>query len=314
MVKATGVLRGKHQRALDSTVLDDAVATQDTVTQLIAAVRAVIRGVRGAGQVAAVQCTAHDYSDPGRPRIAWNDEEARAGLVDALVTDALRLLGHLPEQELGEKVANAMGILALAAGQDAEPAEDSGGRDGRWRIARGPRRTGWFPPSTPGAGMCTRPALTGRGFKAHLAVEPETGSYTAVALTPCAGADHHEATVGLGLLAGEDGPVDAFGDTPYSTGVARQALEEAGHRLFLKPAPLRAAVPGGFTLDDFTIDTTAATVTCPAGHTVPLVNAPVKGRFCGPGVAAFRAGGLHVVMYSAVTCRRPRRGRSVARH
>jgi hypothetical protein len=76
--------------------------------------------------------------------------------------------------------------------------------------------------------------------------------------------------VGLDLLAEEDEPVDAFGDTAYSTGDTRQALEEAGHRLFLKPAPLRAAVPGGFTLDDFAIDTTAATVTCPAGHTVAL--------------------------------------------
>jgi Transposase domain (DUF772) len=35
VVAATGVLTGKHRRALDSTVLDDAVATQDTVTQLI---------------------------------------------------------------------------------------------------------------------------------------------------------------------------------------------------------------------------------------------------------------------------------------
>ena len=32
----TGALAGKTRRALDSTVLDDAVATQDTVTQLIA--------------------------------------------------------------------------------------------------------------------------------------------------------------------------------------------------------------------------------------------------------------------------------------
>jgi hypothetical protein len=31
---------------------------------------------------------------------------------------------------------------------------------------------------------------------------------------------------------------------------------------------LRAAVPGGFTLDDFTIDTASATAVCPAGHTV----------------------------------------------
>src|SRR4051794_20963045 len=62
VVKATGALKGRHRRALDSTVLDDAVATQDTVTQLIAAVRAVIREVPGASRVAALQCRAHDYA------------------------------------------------------------------------------------------------------------------------------------------------------------------------------------------------------------------------------------------------------------
>ena len=39
VVAATGALAGKTRRALDSTVLDDAVATQDTVTQLIGAIR-----------------------------------------------------------------------------------------------------------------------------------------------------------------------------------------------------------------------------------------------------------------------------------
>ncbi|MEU5071934.1 transposase [Streptomyces asoensis] len=91
-----------------------------------------------------------------------------------------------------------------------------------------------------------------------------------MALTPGVGPEHHEATVGVDLLAGEDRPVDAFGDTAYSTGEARQALEAAGHLLFFKPAPLRAAVLGGFTLDDFVISTAAATVTYPAGHTVAL--------------------------------------------
>ncbi|WP_157519319.1 transposase [Herbidospora mongoliensis] len=50
----------------------------------------------------------------------------------------------------------------------------------------------------------------------------------------------------------------------------RHALTSAGHRTVIKPAPLRPAVPGGFNLDDFAIDTTAGTVTCPAGHQVPL--------------------------------------------
>jgi hypothetical protein len=31
----------------------------------------------------------------------------------------------------------------------------------------------------------------------------------------------------------------------------------------LKPKPLQAAVAGGFTVDDFTVDEAAGTVTCP---------------------------------------------------
>ena len=118
VVAQTGVLAGRPRRALDSTVLDDAVATQDTVTQLVGAIRRVGREVPGAAQVIVAHCTAHDYADPGKPAIAWNDKQARDELVDALVGDAHRLLGHLPEQELGPRAAEAVALLALVAGQD----------------------------------------------------------------------------------------------------------------------------------------------------------------------------------------------------
>jgi hypothetical protein len=61
VVHATGVLKGKTRRALDSTLLDDAVATQDTVTQLVAAIRRVRRLVPAA---ATLQLGAHDYTSP----------------------------------------------------------------------------------------------------------------------------------------------------------------------------------------------------------------------------------------------------------
>src|SRR6266536_3884167 len=48
VIAQTGVLRGRRRRALDSTLLDDAVATQDTVTQLVAAIRRVRRLVPAA--------------------------------------------------------------------------------------------------------------------------------------------------------------------------------------------------------------------------------------------------------------------------
>jgi hypothetical protein len=92
--------------------------------------------VPGATEVIAERCTGHDCSRPGKPVIAWDDEAARAELVDALVGDAHRLLGHLPDHELEATAADAVALLALLAGQDVEPAPDSDGTDGRWRIAR----------------------------------------------------------------------------------------------------------------------------------------------------------------------------------
>ncbi|WP_164205478.1 hypothetical protein [[Micrococcus luteus] ATCC 49442] len=57
-------------------------------------------------------------------------------LISALVTDALALLAAVDPGTLEGKPADAYALLALVAGQDVEPAEDSDGRDGRWRIAR----------------------------------------------------------------------------------------------------------------------------------------------------------------------------------
>ena len=279
VVAATGVLRGKRRRALDSTVFDDAVATQDTVTQLVSAVRRVIREVPGAGQVAAAHLTAHDYAEAGKPRIAWDDEQARAELVDGLVTDALNLLGRLPEQELGERAANAVGLLALVAGQDVEPAEDSDGRDGRWRITRGTAPDRVVSTVDPEARHIHKNRTRHQeGFKGHVAVEPETGLFTEVALTPGSGPANHEAKIAQDLLADEDEPCEVLGDSAYGTADLREHLEQQGHDAVLKPPPLRPATPGGFTSDDFHIDTDTSQVTCPAGHTVPL-GKPLKGGF-----------------------------------
>jgi hypothetical protein len=271
VVAATGALRGKTRRALESTVLDDAVATQDTVTQLIAAIRRVRREVPGAAEVIAVQCRAHDYDDPGKPVIAWDDAEARAALVDALVGDAHRLLGHLPEQELGSRPAEAVALLALVAGQDVEPVEDGDGTDGRWRIARRVAADRVISTVDPDARHAHKTVSRRQdGFKAHVVVEPDTGLITDTRLTGAAGAANSDAAIGIDLLADDDsitGPVQVLGDSAYGTGDALDALARAGHLPVIKPWPLRPAVAGGFTADDFTIDEAAGTATCPHGVT-----------------------------------------------
>ena len=64
--------------------------------------------------------------------------------------------------------------------------------------------------------------------------------------------------------------LQVYGDSAYGTGEARAAYRAAGHQTVIKPKPLRPAVDGGFTLDDFTVDEPGGTVTCPAGHTRPM--------------------------------------------
>jgi hypothetical protein len=276
VIEATGVLRGRRRRAVDSTVLDDAVATQDTVTQLIGAIRRVARQVPGAAEVIAAKCRGHDYTQPGKPRIDWTDPQAKQELVSALVTDANAVVAALTgagsdQVELDETAAAAVALLALVAGQDVEPAEGSDGTDGRWRIARkvAPERV--ISTVDPEARHAHKTRHRRQdGYKAHVKVEPDTGLITGCALTPAAGAEHSDAAVGIQLLADEPHPVDVLGDSAYGTGELLAAAADGGHTAIIKPWPLRPAVDGGFTLDDFTVDEAAGTVTCPNGLTAQI--------------------------------------------
>ena len=106
VIEETGVLPGRRRRAVDSTILADAVATQDTITQLIAGIRRVGRVVPGAaGQIAAV-CRGHDYSSAGKPQVDWDDPAAKDALVSALVNDANALVDALADGELDEQAAH----------------------------------------------------------------------------------------------------------------------------------------------------------------------------------------------------------------
>jgi hypothetical protein len=265
VIAQSGVLAGRNRRALDSTILDDAVATQDTVTQLVAAIRRVRREVSGAAEVIAERCSAHDYDDPGKPAIAWDDAMARAALIDALVRDALVVLAAVGEPT-DQAASDAVGLLALIAGQDVELVDDGDGTP-RWRIAQRVAPDRVISVVDPEARHAHKTVHRRQdGFKAHVAVEPDTGLITDCALTKAAGEATSDAAVGPTLLAGEDAPVEVLADSAYGSGEARAALSAAGHHTVIKPAPLRPAVPGGFTIDDFDIDRDAGTVTCPAGQ------------------------------------------------
>ena len=293
VITETGILKGRRKRCVDSTVFDDAVATQDTVTQLVAAVRKVARLVPGGSGVIAEVCVL-DYTRAGKPDIDWDDPQAKADLVSTLVNDALAVLARMctpdaPHRDPG--AADALGLLALVAGQDVEPAEGSDGTDGRWVIARkvAPDRViSTVDPQT----RHTRKSKSARrdGYRAHLATEPETGLITDAEMTMATGDANTDAAMGV-KMANRDRfhpaehpaehtaetaetsvgrGLEVYGDSAYGSGEAREAYRRAGHDTVIKPKPVLPAVPGGFTLDDFAVDHEDDTVTCPAGHTRPI--------------------------------------------
>jgi IS5 family transposase len=297
VIGQTGILKGRR-RAVDSTILADAVATQDTVTQLVSAIRRVAREVPGAAEKTAQVCTGHDYCRPGKPKIDWDDPAAKDALVSALVNDANTLVAAFAGVRLEEPAASAVALLALVAGQDVEPAEGSDGRDGRWRIARKVAEDRVISTVDPGARHTRKsPEARRDGYRAHVAADPETGIITDEKLTGAAGTANSDAAVAAEFVAagapagGGDGDGDGddaggrlawYGDSAYGTGDLRAAIAAAGHRAVIKPWPLLPAVAGGFTADDFTVDAAARTVTCPAGITRHLTakNAVIFGAAC----------------------------------
>ena len=86
----------------------------------------------------------------------------------------------------------------------------------------------------------------------------------------------------MALIADEDAGLEVLADSAYGSGEVRAALVKAEHRATIKPIPLRPAIPAGFTLDDFTIDTDKSVVTCPQGVTVSITRggAAVFGARC----------------------------------
>lgn len=240
-------------------LLDDAVATQDTVTQLISAIRRVRRLVPEAAQLS---LGAHDYDAGAKPVIAWDDPVAKQALITALVADALALVVALEPLSLSGAAADAVGLLALVAGQDVEPGDEPG----TWRIARRVAPDRIISTVDPEARHTRKsPSQPRDGYKAHVAVEPETGLVTDAILTR---ANTSDAEVAPELLGDEEPGVEVLGDSAYGSGRLRAGLDTAGHTATIKPIPLRPAIPGGFARDDFAVDYETNAVTCPAGVTV----------------------------------------------
>ncbi len=295
-----GALSRSRRRVLDSTVLDDAVATQDTVTMVSSQIRRVRRLV---GAAAALEL-AHDYDGRAKPACDWSDPDERAWLVDDLVTDALAVLDAVEGLDLTDDQADAAGLLGVVAGQDVEADPKV---PGRWRIARRVAPGRVVSTVDPEARHAHKTRSQRRdGYKAHIVAEPDTGIVTAAELTA---ADASDAEVGARLLdsdptchtdtrgghtdtggghtdtrgghtdtggghtdtgggghtggGGGDGGWLVLADSAYASGEALESFTDAGWDTAIKPIERGPHIAGGFTRDDFAIDADAQTVTCP---------------------------------------------------
>jgi IS5 family transposase len=304
--REAGVLKGRA-RVLDSTAVYDAVATQDTVTQLRAAIRKLLvvldtTAPRLAARVRGVLVRDDDYATLGKPPCDWDDPAAREALVDALVLDALAALGVLDGEILTGAAGDAADLLAVVSGQDV-----AAGDDGVFRIVRGVAKDRVISTVDPEARHGHK-SQNRRfdGYKAHASVDPDSELIDEVVVTPANTADRDAVDDLLADHAQAADKPTVIGDSAYADGATRARLEGHGYEVLSKTPPVRNTA-GGFPKDRFAVDPDAGTVTCPAQHTVAI--RPARG---GGGKASFAAHCSGCPLRA--DCTTSRRGRTISVH
>ena len=281
MARESGVMRDRV-RVLDSTPIYDAVTTEDTITQLRAAIRKTLTALRFDYPLLAVAARGacrrdDDYMSSGRPVCDWDDREAKELLVDALVRDARAVLVVLDGEVLIGAARDAAELLATVAGQDVEQSDD-----GRFRIVRAVARDRVISTVDPEArhGHKSR-SRRFDGYKGHVSIDPDSEIIDDVTVTPANTADQDAAE---DLLA----PCDSLDDKPVVMGDCAYAGAELRERLGAKGFDVTAKVPpasnrdGRYSKDDFTIDLDSDVVWCPADTDAVIIR-----RADGSGIASF---------------------------
>lgn len=307
VAEASGALHHRA-RVFDSTPIYDAVATQDTVTQLRAVIRKLLIALDATGErelASAVRSSLvreDDYATPGKPPCDWDDREAREQLVDELVGDCHAALAVLDGTSLSGVVKDASELLGLVAGQDVEE-----GEDGVFRIARKVAKDRVISTVDPEArhGHKSK-SRRFDGYKLHVSLDPDSELIDDVAVTPANTPDRDAVPALVEALIEREEQPEIVGDAAYGDGATRAALEEVGLSVVARVPPVRNTT-GGFTKDRFVVDLDAAMVTCPAAQTVPI-------RFSANGAGVARFASACASCPLASRCTTSRHGRSITVH
>jgi hypothetical protein len=271
VAKAAGLVGRK--RVMDSTALYDAVATQDTVTLIRSAIRALLREADAAlaSQLRGLLKRDDDYATAGKPVCDWEVRQAREALVDALARDAHALLLALDGRAPTTEVKQAATLLATVVGQDLEQRQD-----GVFRIARRVAPDRVISTVDPDARHGHKTAARSfDGYKGHVAIDPDSEIITKTEVTPGNTGDGEVTEILLDDLferAPEENRAEggeAYGDASYGTAENLEKLDAAGIETNMKvQAP--SAPQGKYSKEQFAIDTQAQTVRCPGGQVAPI--------------------------------------------
>lgn len=278
-----------RRRVLDSTPLYDAVATMDTVTLIRSAIRGLLKAADpGLEQsLRAVLSAKDDYASAAKPAVDWDDPAARDALVDSRARDGNALLSVVAGREgLTEPVAQAIQLLATVLGQDLET-----GADGVLRIARKVAADRVISTVDPQARHGHKTSHRGfDGYKAHIAIDPDSEIITAATVTAGNTGDAQPATELIADLTEQPadttatGDTAVYGDSAYGAGEVLAHLHDHDIDIKTKVQPPNAPA-GKFTKDQFTINLSQAKVTCPNGTTIAI--RPVTGHDRHAGKADF---------------------------
>jgi IS5 family transposase len=276
-----------RKRVLDSTPLYDAVATMDTVTLIRSTLRGLFKAADQDLETAlrSVLESGDDYASSAKPQIDWDDEEARAALIDTRAKDAYACLALLDGADLEPIVVEAAALLATVVGQDLEEGEDA-----TLRIARKVAKDRVISTVDTQARHGHKSSAHGfDGYKGHIAIDPDSEIITA---TTVSAGNVGDASVAEELIADlldrdtADRDDDAraergeplrtslergavYGDAAYGTAELQSRLADANIESKCKTQS-PSAKGGMFTKDRFVIDLVADTVTCPNGVTAVI--------------------------------------------
>lgn len=298
--RQSGYLKGRKIKAvLDTSFILGRGAVKDTYNLLADGILKLIRALAKLSEM-----TLEDYaathaltrylgtSLKGDAGIDWDDPTARQEFLRTIVADADRLLEEArktladlpPDDSRRAFLTEAAALLSQILLQDIERrAEGAVLRDG---VSQDRVVSVHDPQVRHG-----RKSATKRfdGHKEVIAVDPESQLIVAADVLP-GNAQDHERALKVVEQAEQNADVvvdETIGDCAFGDGQTRQEFAEADRTLIAKVPQRRDQI--FFPKDDFQIDLSAMSCTCPAGHTTQTVVSVGSGKRYGAPDAPLRA-------------------------